>query len=217
MPGLILTGGRSSRMGQPKALLPVDARDTFVSRLVRTLREAGVDEVVVVAAVDGPIDAIRAALAVTPPEPRIVLNPDPSRGQLSSLLTGLEALDRPGVDALLTTLVDIPLVGAATVRALLESYARTRAPVVRPLRPVDSAHGHPVVFDRSTFDALRHADPRAGAKPVVRALETAIENVPLEDPGAFLDIDTPEEYLRTFGRPVPASFLRHVDRTRAVP
>ena len=205
VPGLILTGGRSSRMGQPKALLPVDARDTFVSRLARTLREAGVDDVVVVAAVDGPLDAIRSALAAAPPAPRIALNPHPSRGQLSSLLTGLGALDRPGVDALLVALVDIPLVGVSTVRALLEAYARTRAPIVRPMRPGDSAHGHPVVFDRSVFGALRGADPRAGAKPVVRALETAIENVPVDDRGAFLDIDTPAEYRRVFGRPVPAS------------
>lgn len=205
VPGLILTGGRSARMGQPKALLPVDARDTFVSRLVRTLREAGVDDLVVVAAGDGPIDAIRGALAATPPEPRVVLNPDPSRGQLSSLLTGLEALDRPGMDALLVTLVDMPLVGVPTVRALLGAYARTRAPIVRPMRPGDSAHGHPVVFDRSVFDALRDADPQAGAKPVVRALEAAIENVPVDDPGAFLDVDTPAEYRRVFGRPVPAS------------
>ena len=205
VPGMILAGGRSSRMGRPKALLPVDVRDTFVSRLARTMREAGLVDVVVVAAADGPIDAIRTALAVTPPEPRMVLNPDPSRGQLSSLLAGLQALDRPGVDALLVTLVDVPLVGVATVRALLDAYARTRAPIVRPLRPVDSAHGHPVVFDRSVFDALRGADPGAGAKPVVRALESEIENVPVDDHGAFLDIDTPADYRRVFGRPVPGN------------
>ena len=204
VPAMILTGGRSSRMGSPKALLPADARDTFVSRLVRTLREAGVDEVVIVAAVDGPIDAIRTALAVTRPEPRIVLNPDPSRGQLSSLLAGLQALDRPGVDALLVTLVDVPLVGVSTVRALLETYARTRAPIVRPLRTADSAHGHPVLFDRSVFDALRGADLHAGAKPVVRARESEIENVPVDDRGAFLDIDTPSDYRRVFGQSVSA-------------
>lgn len=205
VPGIILAGGRSSRMGHPKALLPFDAGDTFVSRLARTFREAGVDDVLVVAATDGPVEAIRSALAVVPPEPRIVLNPDPSRGQLSSLLTGLGAIDRPGVDALLVTLVDVPLVGVATVRALLEAYAATRAPIVRPSRRDDSAHGHPVVFDRSVFDALRAADPRTGAKPVVRALEAEIENVPVDDRGAFLDVDTPADYRDACGRPVPAS------------
>lgn len=203
VPGLILAGGRSSRMGRPKALLPVDGRDTFVSRLARTLREAGVADVVVVAAADGPVHAIRAALASVRPEPRLALNPDASRGQLSSLLTGLEALARPGGDALLMTLVDVPLVGVSTVRALLEAYARSRAPIVRPIRPVDAAHGHPVIFDRSLFDELRDADPAAGARPVVRAHAPEIEDVPVEDAGAFLDIDTPADYRRVFGRPAP--------------
>ena len=190
-------------MGRPKALLPVDGRDTFVSRLARTLREAGVAEVVVVVAADGPVDAIRAALAAIQPAPRLARNPDPSRGQLSSLLTGLEAVDRPGVDALLMTLVDVPLVGVSTVRALLAAYARSRAPIVRPVREADAAHGHPVVFDRSVFDALRGADPRTGAKPVVRARAAEIENVPVDDRGAFLDVDTPADYRRVFGRPPP--------------
>ena len=192
-------------MGRPKALLPVDDRDTFVSRLVRTLDDAGVAEVVVVVAGDGPVDAIRSALAATHPAPRIALNPDSSRGQLSSLLTGLEAVDRPGVDALLMTLVDVPLVGVSTVRALLEAYARLRAPIVRPVRHVDAAHGHPVIFDRSVFDELRGADPGTGARPVVRARAAEIENVPVEDRGAFLDIDTPADYRRVFGRTVPAN------------
>jgi molybdenum cofactor cytidylyltransferase len=204
VPGVILAGGRSSRMGRPKALLPVDARDTFVSRLVRTLRAAGVAEVVVVAAADGPLDALRDALAAAPPAARLALNPDASRGQLSSLLAGLAAVDRPGVDALLMTLVDVPLVGVSTVRALLDAHARSRAPVVRPVRAADDAHGHPVIFDRSLFDALRGADPRTGAKPVVRARAAEIENVPVDDPGAFGDVDTPADYRRVFGRPLSA-------------
>ena len=202
VPGVILAGGRSSRMGHPKALLPVDG-ETFASRLVRILRAGGVDEVVIVVAADGPVDAIHASLAPTQPEPRIVLNQDPSRGQLSSLLTGLHAIDRPGVDAVLMTLVDVPLVGVSTVRALLDAYARSRAPIVRPSRPVDSAHGHPVIFDRSMFDDLRGADPDTGAKPVVRARAAEIEDVMVEDPGAFVDIDTPADYRRVFGRSVP--------------
>ena len=204
VPGVILAGGRSSRMGRPKALLPVDGRDTFVGRLVRTLRAAGVAEVVVVAAAGGPVEAIRGVLAATRPAPRIALNPDPSRGQLSSLLAGLEAVDRPGVDALLMTLVDVPLVEVSTVRALLDAYARSRAPVVRPVREADAAHGHPVIFDRSLFGALRDADPAQGAKPVVRARAAETENVPVDDRGAFLDIDTPADYRRVFGRPAPA-------------
>ena len=49
-------------------------------------------------------------------------------------------------------------------------------------------------FDRAIFGELRAADPAAGAKPVVRRHAAAIVNVEVDDPGAFRDFDTPEEY-----------------------
>ncbi len=190
-------------MGRPKSLVPVDDHDTFVTRLVRTLREGGVDDVVVVAPADGPIEEINVALAAAAPEPRVVVNPDPSRGQLSSLLVGLAAIDRPGVAAMLMTLVDVPLVSSGTVRLLLDVYAATRPPIVRPTRPDDAAHGHPVIFDRALFSELRQASFETGVKPVVRSHEAEIANVSVDDDGAFLDIDTPADYQRIFGRPLP--------------
>jgi CTP:molybdopterin cytidylyltransferase MocA len=53
-----------------------------------------------------------------------------------------------------------------------------------------------MVVDRSLFDALRHADPDEGAKPVVRAHATTEGEVEVDDEGAFADIDTPEDYQR---------------------
>ncbi len=200
VPGLILAGGRSSRMGSPKPILPVDRKDTFLTRLIRTLRSAGVDEVVVVVSVDGPLDAIKSALRELPYSIRIVENPTPQNGQLSSLQCGLNVLDRPGVDGILMTLVDLPLVSPKTVRTLLDIYKKTRAPIVRPSRLDGTAHGHPVIFDRKLFDELRLASVKAGAKPIVRAYESEIVNVSVEDEGAFIDIDTPIDYERIFGR-----------------
>ena len=200
VPGLILAGGRSSRMGRPKPLLPVDQHDTFLTRLVRTLFSAGVDEVFVVLSVDGPLGAIKSVLRELPYSIRIVENPDPQNGQLSSLQCGLNVIDRPGVDAILMTLVDVPLVSPKTVRSLLDTYKQTRSPIVRPSRPDDTAHGHPVIFDRSLFNELRLAPLETGAKPIVRAYESEIVNVLVQDEGAFTDIDTPADYERIFGR-----------------
>ena len=200
IPGLILAGGLSSRMGRPKALLPIGegGDETFVSRLAATLREGGVDDVFVVAGVEA--TAIESALSRLVPVPRVVINPTPDRGQLSSLLIGLGAVDRPGVRGVLVTLVDAPLVSAETVRALLEAHRRTGAPIVRPAR--DGVHGHPVIFDGSLFGELRAADLRTGAKQVVRAHEGASVEVAVDDEGAFIDIDTPDDYTRVIG-PLP--------------
>ena len=203
VPAVVLAGGRSSRMGRPKAMLPA-GRETFVGRVARTLRDGGAGPVVVVAPAGDLAARIAAALGPHRPPPRVVANPDPERGQLSSLLVGLAAIDRLGEDprgaeAALVTLVDVPLVTAATVRALLDCWRRTRAPVVRPARVDRPGHGHPVVFGRALFAALRLADPARGAKPVVRAHEAEAEDVVVDDAGAFTDIDTPEDYRRAFG------------------
>lgn len=199
IPGVILAAGASSRLGRPKALLPTGvAGETFLTRIVATLRRGGVDDVVVVT---GPeTDAVVELVSALPLPPRLVGNPEPQRGQLSSLRCGLGAVDRPGVRAMLVTLVDLPLVTADTVRLLLDTYRRTAAPVVRPVH--QGRHGHPVIFDRSVFDALRHADPAVGAQAVVRAYGGEVLDVPVEDAGAVQDIDTREDYERIVGQPL---------------
>ena len=200
VPGIVLAGGQSTRMGRPKGLLPIGVEgNTFVSRVTRTLRVGGVDDVVVVVADE--VAAIEDALARETSPPRLVVNPEPALGQLSSLLVGLGAVDHPGVGAMLVTLVDVPLVSAETVRALLTAYQRTRAPIVRPQR--EGRHGHPVIFDRSLFAELRRADMHVGAQAVIRSHRAEIVDVDVDDEGAFLDIDTPDDYERVFGQPVP--------------
>jgi len=190
IPALVLAAGRSSRMGRPKATLPLDGSDTFLTRIVRTFLDAGVDDVVVVVGNDA--DAIAASFASSGLPARFVVNHDPDLGQLSSLVAGLGVVDRPGVAAALVTLVDVPLVSAATVRAVVDRYRATHAPVVRPTN--GARHGHPLLVDRALFDAFRTADPSAGAKPIVRAHATPQGDLPIDDEGAFRDIDTRDEY-----------------------
>jgi len=179
-------------MGRAKATLPLDATDTFLTRIVRTFLEAGVDDVVVV--VGHEADAIVSSFSASGLPARFVVNHDYDRGQWSSLVAGIGVVDRPGVSATLMTLVDVPLVTADTVRAVLACYRRTHAPVVRPTS--GNRHGHPLLVDRSLFAELRAADPAAGAKPVIRAHASAAGDIAIADEGAFRDIDTEEDYLQ---------------------
>src|SRR5437773_1129515 len=127
-------GRKSTRMGRLKANLPVGPvgpvkNDTFLTHLVRTLRDAGLDDVVIVVGYEK--DAVLGSFAASGLPARFVENPDYESGQLSSLLAGLRVVDRPGVVAALVTLVDVPFVSAATVRAVIDRYHQTHAPVVR--------------------------------------------------------------------------------------
>jgi molybdenum cofactor cytidylyltransferase len=196
IPAIVLAAGKSTRMGRPKANLPLENGETFLSRIVRTLCAAAVDDVVVV--VGHEADAIVTAFSRTGAAARFVTNTDyENGGQFSSLLRGLNAVDRPGVMAALVTLVDVPFVNATTVRAVIERYHQTHAPIVRPVRGQE--HGHPVLIERSLFDALRRAEPAGGARLVVRAHASASGDVQVDDDGAFRDIDTAGEYERVLG------------------
>lgn len=119
-------------------------------------------------------------------------NPDPDRGQLSSLWVGMDLAVRPETEALLVTLVDVPLISADIVGQVVGAWRTSGAPIVRPA--IGDLHGHPVLYDRSLFAELRAAPLNKGAKYVVRAHEAAILNVAVTDPGCLRDVDTPDDY-----------------------
>jgi molybdenum cofactor cytidylyltransferase len=201
-------------MGRPKAALPItDRADTFLSRLLRTYIVVGVPEVIVVTGFNA--ELVRAAAGRADPPVRFVHNANWEAGQLSSLLTGLDArvpaaADDTTIEAVMMTLVDVPLVSPETCDRVLSAWRTSRAPIVRPARGAE--HGHPVIFDRSIFDELRAADPMQGAKAVVRAHEERILNVSIDDAGAFADVDTPAEYESLLQRTKKPQRLRDSER-----
>jgi molybdenum cofactor cytidylyltransferase len=186
-------------MGQPKALLPIrPGGPSFVRYLAAALLEGGVVDVLVVGRAD---DAdLRAEVESVGTGVRLVINAHAEAGQLSSVIAGLNAADRPGIHGMLVTPVDVPLVLPGTVRALLTAFASRRAPVVRATYL--GRHGHPVIFGREVFEALRHADPAIGAKAVTQAHAHALVDLEVDDPGVLHDIDGPDDYARVFNRPV---------------
>jgi molybdenum cofactor cytidylyltransferase len=178
-------------MGSPKALLRVKGR-TFVRRILDTLHDGGIHDAVVVLRAEQADAAAETAAGAG----RVVLNPRADEGQLSSLIAGLDAVDVPGVDAVLVTLVDVPLIQPSTVRALLERAAQSPATILRTA--YHGRHGHPVVFTRAVFAALREADPSVGAKAVLRA--EVVEDVEVDDPFVARDVDTPDDYAALIAR-----------------
>jgi len=189
---IILAAGASTRMGTPKALLADPDGRPFVARLVRTFAAAGIADIVIVTAAQH--DAIVAAIEADQPpvHPAIVRNPDPSRGQLSSLWIGLAAVSRPDLESILVTPVDIPMIRASTVERVIDAWRANRRPVVRPALGV--RHGHPVLFDRVVFDEIREAPLDRGARVVVHAHAGEVMDVPVDDAGCLVDVDTPADY-----------------------
>ena len=196
---IVLAAGESRRMGRPKAGLQVGPDGpTFAVALIDALRLSCIADVTVVAGAHPA--AVRDALTARPGT-SVIEHPGWRDGQLSSLRAGLAAVDRPDLDAIIVALIDCPLVRPATIETLVEAWARSRAPIVRPA--VGDRHGHPVIFDRATFADLRTVALDRGAKAVIEAWRSRVLDLPVDDAGVLADIDTPGDYdaaLRARGR-----------------
>lgn len=108
--GIVLCGGRSQRMGTPKAWLPF-AGELMLPRVVRLLGEA-VTPVVVVAAPEQEVPPL-------PPDIAIVRDEEKGRGPLQGLAGGLAALEGQA-DAAYVSSCDVPFLKPAFVRRLID-------------------------------------------------------------------------------------------------
>ena len=189
---VILSAGESSRMGRPKALLPIDGV-RFIEKIVTALRSTRVNEIIAVLGHDA--EEMRRKVSDLPV--KIVVNPDYKQGQLSSLIAAIrniESGEKHRVDAILVHLVDHPYINADLVNVMIDRFYETKKLIVVPRH--QGRRGHPVIFSRELFPELLAAPVDQGAKTVVHAHRDQTLEVDTDDAGVTVDIDTPEEYQK---------------------
>lgn len=175
-------------MGTPKALLDFHG-ETFVARLTRVLGIA-CESVTIVLGHNAEV-----LLPHLPESARIGINPDASRGQLSSLQTALAGL--PGdVEGFAFIPVDCPAVAEATVVAIAQAFRERRPDTKFVIPRKEDKRGHPVLAVRSIADEFLALAPTDEARSVVHRYVPNTEYVDVDDPGIFADIDTPGAYRR---------------------
>ena len=191
-------------MGAPKALLEFHG-ETFIERLIRIL---GVVSDPVIVAVGHHSAAIQAR--VKSPV-RWAVNPDPDRGQLSSLQVALRLVP-DDAEGFLFIPVDCPVVRSSTVervaRAFWERAARDghrgplspdqreRLPHVLVIPRRGDHRGHPVCAAMPVRDELLSLPPTGQAREVVHRHIAETLYVDVDDAGILSDIDDPEAYRR---------------------
>lgn len=194
--GLILAAGESSRMGTDKALLPwppaPEGRphsETFLSAAIEAL-SLSTDFVVVVAGKN------EAALApvVYASGAALVVNPDPSLGQFSSLQIGLREVLNRGRDAAIITLVDRPPAQSVTVRTLREAFEAASTNIWTVVPEYSGKHGHPYVAGREMIERFLREPATGNARDVEHRHQKHIQYVPVADPFVAMNINTPEDY-----------------------
>lgn len=180
--GIVLAAGASSRMGRPKALLPMPDGRPLAAQQAALLRAAGCDPVVIVLGAEAA--RIRAELVGE----TIVENPLWLSGRFSSIQAGIRAC--PDAEGFFLLPVDTVGVARATIEQVLQHAAVTGAVVVRPC-----FRGEP---GRVLWISAAVAWPWAHEAPAdirmderIRGVETRIE---IEDPALLRNVNTPDAW-----------------------
>lgn len=182
-------------MGRDKALLPwppqaTGAGETLLSAAIQ-LFSPYVDLVLVVTGAN----ERDLAPVVYAHGGSIVVNPDPARGQFSSLRAGLQEVLSRGRDAAMVTLVDRPPVRLDTIQALTAAFEQAlRGGKWAVIPEYQGKHGHPILAGREMIEAFLRAPESSNAREVEHANLANIQYVPVGDPLVVVNVDTPEQY-----------------------
>jgi len=200
--GIILAAGASTRMRRDKALLPwppvaegAPAVNTFLGAMIDLL-QAECDLVLVVAGQNA--DSLRPI--VDAHNGFLVVNPNPERGQFSSIQAGLREVLNRGRDATFLVPVDRPPVSPGTVQSLrtafLDAELDVWAVVPEVSRGNEKLHGHPILIGREMIEQFLRAPATAVARDIEHAHQPRLLYVPVADERVIANIDTPDQYER---------------------
>ena len=189
---ILLAAGLSTRMGQPKMLLPWGGT-TVLGQVVSIFTAAGIEEIVVVTGgAREQVEKLVAELAKEFPV-RPVFNPEFARGEmLSSIQVGLASLDTH-TRAALIGLGDQPQVLEETVRKICTAFGQSGSLLVIP--SFQKRRGHPWLAGRSLWSKIQALPISTTPRQFLNTHAGLVEYVPA-DQSILQDVDTLEEYAR---------------------
>jgi len=189
--GVLLAAGRGARRGITKQLLPWPPLrgDTTMVEAAFDAVAPHCDDVVVVLGCDAiEVEAAlrRGGRSFCPAAS------DPDDQMLESIRRGLRAASSRDPELVLLHLADVPRVGEATVRRLLEEARRRPQHVVLPEH--DGRGGHPVVIPTDVVNDILAVPIEGGLRQYWRTIAERVTRLPVTDPGCVRDFDSPPDY-----------------------
>ena len=162
---------------------------TFLSAAIQALEPFSEKVIVVAGKNEANLAPVVYAIGAS-----LVRNPEPDRGQFSSLQLGLREVLSEGRDAAMVTLVDRPPVRAATLNVLCSAFMEAASHVWAIVPEYNGKHGHPFLVKREMIEVFLRAPSSASARDVEHQNLQHVKYVTVDDPLVTSNVDTPEEY-----------------------
>ncbi len=185
---VLLAAGEGSRMGSvPKSLLRLQGIP-LIHRHLMALREIPVDEIVVVTGYHH--EQIEAA--ISDQAVRFVRNPEPQRGQQSSVRLGVTALGS-GFDRVMVVLADQPLIGTADLSELITAFAQCPADTGVLYPVVQGQRGNPVLFSGEVIATMLRSGDDADFRRYIDEHPALVYRYETPNENFIIDLDTAED------------------------
>jgi len=182
---IILAAGASTRLGQPKQLLPYQGK-TLIRHAAEIAHDGGYEPVIVVTG------ALHEQLLAELKEGHIevIHNPNWQQGMSASIRTGVEAAEKQEPDAVLIMLCDQPLITSEHLKALGTTFSSLEDGSI-VATGYEHIAGVPALFPRKLFNSLKELRGEQGARELLKVYQNSLVTVSFA--GAAVDIDTPED------------------------
>ncbi len=194
--GILLAAGLSTRMGQPKQLLPF-GKSTIVETVIDNMLDAKFSEVIVV--VGHCAEQVQDILGERPV--KFVFNPDYREGMLTSVQAGIRSIDFKNKknkferDAFSLMLVDQPFIASELIDKVIDAYRQTDKGIVLP--SYNYRRGHPVIFHhRHADEILALGVESGGVRSLFKSHSEDMYYVNVDTDDVLRDIDYREDYER---------------------
>ncbi|MCA9070161.1 MAG: nucleotidyltransferase family protein [Planctomycetaceae bacterium] len=195
---VVPAAGLSRRMGQPKLLLPLGGK-TVMARLLEALHQPQIAcRAVVLRREDE--DLCREVQKAQAWRIQPQVNPREMRESVEIALTEIGQRFSPNPqDGWLLVPADHPTLSPRVINNLVSAWQTTSADILIP--SWEGRRGHPTIFSWELATRVCEIPPNQGLNWLVRCGEFSLEELPLDDPAIFTDLDTPDDYealKRTF-------------------
>lgn len=193
---VILAAGDCVRMKAVKPLLLWKGL-SFIEHVCAALRSVCVEDRVVV--LGSKKDDILSAWM--PQGEKIAINPNPAKGQLSSLRAGLQLINENS-EGVLICLADQPTILSSSYKAVISAWQQNKDKLIIPRVPRPNRktseppykRGHPIIIPRSKIHLCFTGPLDKGLHWVTHHSEVSVEDIDVEDIGIIEDFDTPQAY-----------------------
>ena len=185
--GILLAAGLSTRMGEPKQLLPF-GDSTIIETMIDNMLGSKLDEVIVV--IGHELEKVHEKIRHKPI--KVVFNPNYQEGMLTSAQCGVQALP-DCADAFALMLVDQPFITSDLINRVVEAYKESDKGIALP--SYNYRRGHPAIFNRRYASDILSLDAESGGiRSLFKKNADDIQYVIVDTNRVLKDIDYRKDY-----------------------